>query len=59
EAARGSALRTAETLAQLPLFTQAEEAFRKELAGLDVNSLSPLEAINRLYEMSERARRDG
>jgi DNA mismatch repair protein MutS len=60
ESARGTApARGGETLAQLPLFTQAEEALRRELAALDVNALSPLEALQRLYELSERARRDG
>jgi len=59
ESSRGTAAaRGGEALAQLPLFTQAEEALRRELASLDVNALSPLEALNRLYEMSERARRD-
>jgi DNA mismatch repair protein MutS len=48
----------AEALAQLPLFTQAEEQLRRELSALDVNGMSPLEALNRLYEMSERARRE-
>jgi DNA mismatch repair protein MutS len=48
---------SAETLAQLRLFTQAEEALRKELAALNVNAMSPLEALNRLYELAERARR--
>jgi len=59
ESSRGSGpARAGETLAQLPLFTQAEEQLRRELAALDVNSLSPLEALQRLYEMSERARRE-
>ena len=52
-----SAAGRAESLPQLPLFGQAEEALRRELAALDVNALTPLEAIQRLYELSERARR--
>jgi DNA mismatch repair protein MutS len=53
-----SAVGRAESLPQLPLFGgQAEEALRRELSGLDVNALTPLEAIQRLYELSERARR--
>lgn len=60
ESSRGTAAtRGGEALAQLPLFTQAEEALRRELASLDVNALSPLEALNRLYELAERARREG
>jgi DNA mismatch repair protein MutS len=55
---RNAETRTGEALAQLPLFTQAEEQLRKELAALDVNALSPLEALQRLFEMAERARRD-
>ena len=47
----------AESRPQLPLFGQVEEALRRELAELDVNALTPLEAIQRLYELSERARR--
>ncbi|HEY8767533.1 MAG TPA: DNA mismatch repair protein MutS, partial [Dehalococcoidia bacterium] len=46
----------AEALPQLPLFGQAEEALRCELAALDPSTLTPLEAIQRLYELSERAR---
>ncbi len=49
--------RRAESLPQLPLFGQADEALRKELASLDPNALTPLEALQRLYELSERARR--
>jgi DNA mismatch repair protein MutS len=52
-----SSVARAESLPQLPLFGQAEEALRRELAALDVNALTPLEAIQRLYELSERARR--
>jgi DNA mismatch repair protein MutS len=40
---------------QLPLFS-ANGALLRELAEMDVNSLTPLEALNRLYEISERAR---
>jgi DNA mismatch repair protein MutS len=47
----------AESLPQLPLFGQAEEELRRELAALDPNALTPLEALQRLYELSERARR--
>jgi DNA mismatch repair protein MutS len=53
----GSPSRQAESLPQLPLFGQADEALRVELASLDPNALTPLEAIQRLYELSERARR--
>ena len=53
-----SAAGRVESLPQLPLFGgRAEEALRRELSGLDVNALTPLEAIQRLYELSERARR--
>ncbi len=47
----------AETLPQLPLFGRAEEELRRELAALDPNALTPLEALQRLYELAERARR--
>jgi len=41
---------------QLSLFT-ADDALRSELAGLDVDSLTPLEAIATLYALRERAKR--
>ena len=41
---------------QLPLFAQQDEALRAELGSLDVNAMTPLEALNRLYELAERAR---
>jgi len=40
---------------QLPLFS-AEDPIIAELRGLDVNSLSPLAALNKLYELQQRAR---
>jgi DNA mismatch repair protein MutS len=40
---------------QLPLFA-ANSAVLRELAEIDVDSLTPLQAITRLYELVERAR---
>lgn len=40
---------------QLPLFA-ANAALLRELADLDVDSLTPLQALTKLYELSERAR---
>ena len=40
---------------QLPLFA-ANSALLRELAEIDVDSLTPLQAITRLYELAERAR---
>jgi DNA mismatch repair protein MutS len=40
---------------QLPLFG-TREPLLDELAALDVDSLTPLEALTRLYELRERAR---
>jgi DNA mismatch repair protein MutS len=51
--------RREESLPQLPLFAQKESPLLRELAELDVNGMTPLEAIQRLYDMSERARREG
>ncbi|MBF8286543.1 MAG: mismatch repair protein MutS [Dehalococcoidia bacterium] len=42
---------------QLPLFA-ANSALLRELAETDVDSLTPLQALTRLYELAERARRD-
>lgn len=42
---------------QLPLFAQEDE-LRQELKDLDVLSLSPLEALNKLFELVERAKKN-
>ena len=44
--------------AQMPLF-QPEEPLRKAALALDIPNLTPLEAINKLYELQERARNTG
>ncbi len=44
-----------EPTAQLPLFGQKPEVL-KELEKLDINSLTPLEALNKLYELQKKAR---
>jgi DNA mismatch repair protein MutS len=44
---------------QLPLFAPQESMVRKELEKLDVNAMTPLEAIQRLYELAEQARKEG
>jgi DNA mismatch repair protein MutS len=41
---------------QLALFPQ-DDALREELANLDVLSLSPLEALNKLFELAEKAKK--
>jgi len=43
-------------LFQLPLFS-AEDPIIAELKVLDVNALSPLAALNKLYELQQRARK--
>ncbi len=43
------------TVYQLPLFS-AEDPVIAELRALDVNALSPLAALNKLYELQQRAR---
>jgi hypothetical protein len=43
-------------LFQLPLFS-AEDPVIAELKVLDVNALSPLAALNKLYELQQRARK--
>ena len=42
---------------QLHLFSEADPLL-EEIRALDLNSLSPLEALNRLYEWQQRFRRD-
>ncbi len=43
---------------QLSLFasTPPDDGLRRELAGIDVDSMSPLEALTALYELRDRAR---
>jgi DNA mismatch repair protein MutS len=41
--------------AQIPLFGQKSAAV-KELENLDINSMSPLEALNKLYELQQKAK---
>ena len=56
---RGSRLRkAAASTPQLPLFTASSEVV-DALAKLDVASLTPLEAITKLFELQERAKREG
>jgi DNA mismatch repair protein MutS len=59
ESARRTApVRPAEAREQLPLFAAQESMVRRELEKLDVNAMTPLEAIQRLYELAEQARRE-
>ncbi len=43
--------------AQLSLLAMPEEALLRELAELDPNALTPLAALQRLYELRAAARR--
>jgi DNA mismatch repair protein MutS len=47
--------------AQLSLFaaTPPDDGLRRELAAIDVDAMTPLEALTRLYELRDRARGDG
>jgi DNA mismatch repair protein MutS len=45
------------TLYQLSLFSR-EDPIVAEISALDVNALSPLDALNKLFELQQRARRD-
>ena len=45
--------------AQLPLTSVSLEQVREELLKVDVSTLTPLEALNRLYQLQERAREAG
>lgn len=47
----------APTLYQLPLFSR-ENPIIADIRALDINALSPLDALNKLYELQERVRRD-
>ena len=41
-------------LQQLDLFRREDEALRKELEELDINNLTPLEALNKLNELKQK-----
>ena len=58
-AGRGSTARKrpAEPAVQMSLF-QPEQQLRDAVLELDVANLTPLEAINKLYELQEEARRN-
>ena len=43
---------------QLALFAARERSLREELARLDVNQLTPLDALTRLHALVELARKD-
>jgi DNA mismatch repair protein MutS len=42
---------------QLALFTAPENRLRSELSAMDVERMTPVEALNRLHELVERARK--
>jgi DNA mismatch repair protein MutS len=44
-----------ESLAQLPLFGR-DDGLRRELAKLEVDGMTPLQAMTKLYELAEKAR---
>jgi len=56
--ASGEGRATTVTSPQLSLFaaTPPDDGLRRDLAAIDVDSLSPLEALTRLYELRDRAR---
>ena len=47
--------RAAQQGLQVPLFSETSP-LAEELAGLDVSSMTPLEAINKLYELQQQGR---
>jgi DNA mismatch repair protein MutS len=47
---------TAPTLYQLPLFSR-ENPIVADICAIDINAFSPLDALNKLYELQQRARR--
>ena len=51
-----SAMQHADAAMQLTLFPEGD-ALREELENLDVLSLSPLEALNKLFELAEKAKK--
>jgi len=43
---------------QLPIFGQGS-AIEEEVRSLDIDSMSPIEAINKLYELKKKAGKPG
>jgi DNA mismatch repair protein MutS len=41
---------------QLPLFQRAQDRLFKELEGLDLSTMTPLEALNKLFDLQQKAR---
>jgi DNA mismatch repair protein MutS len=54
----GRPARRAAAAGQLPLLPP-DDSLRKELAALDVDGMTPLQAMTKLYELAERARSSG
>ncbi len=52
--AAGPKKKPKEPAAQMPLFGEKSE-LEKDLAGLDINGMTPLEALNKLYELKKKA----
>jgi DNA mismatch repair protein MutS len=50
--------RGAESFAQLPLLA-GDDGLRKELAELEIDGMTPLQAMTKLYELVEKARAEG
>ena len=42
---------------QMALFASAEERFREQLRGIDVSTITPVEALNILFKLSEDAKK--
>ena len=44
---------------QLSLWPSADSALKEELNKLDITDMTPLEALNKLYELQQQARETG
>ena len=54
----GVAAGALEATNQIELFGRSEETLRDAVAGIDVDSMTPLEALNRLHALVAEARRE-
>ena len=52
--AAGPKKKSQEPASQMPLFGEKSEV-EKDIAGLDIDGMTPLEALNKLYELKKRA----
>jgi len=57
QAAENDTLHIEDSPMQLDLFNEGPDPIRQEIENVDVNTMTPLEALNFLYTLQQKARR--